>query len=1131
MGQLVSSDAPDVSGQVDYGFGADGPADEDEVVWNGGTDNGNGETQVQGQFGTLTIDANGNYTYQLDQAAYDELATGETEEDIFNYTLTDADGDGVESSLAINITGEAAPQRPNLAPEAENQSVSLDIGAVTTDLMLTLDVSGSMVIGTVGDTGKTRFDIAQEALVSTIQAYSEIGGTDVNLTLFSADATNLGWMTSENAIDYINNLEVYYQDSTYGTGVYYNGTNLGLAAGTDYKDAINETELTDFSGRNADQTIAYFLSDGEPNENDSAVGNDNTQTIRDWKDYIDTDVNELFVIGIGSNVSDQYLEHVQVQEGKDPLIVTDESQLEQTLTNTAQVSVSGDVSNSVSGGDGDISFDSITLYGTTYTADGGNGTTAFPSGGVPLDGQGTLMFDFTNGEYTYSAGATEFEEGLTQKQFSVSVSDEDGDSTSLDVNIDVTAPDMAASEPELEGELVTPPTITTTSETEMFNDDDSVTLRGGGSQSSHTYTLDGTATGFSLDIDDYSVNGGFLGWGDDDATIKLYKDGGQVGSTINLDNHGEGTLDYSGSVEFDTVFVERTDGRFDISDFSAEVTKEVITYEYGLDLSAALTDTDGSESLSGIIIDGLPSGVSVTGTNTSVTDNNDGTYTVALDTNGEPMGDVTLISDSQLSQAEQEAITISVTATESSNGAENTITAQLVDGIVEGAMYSTSSGLTGTTDENGAFEYREGDSITFMVGDVVIGTATNEDLADGKVFLQEFANVSLSDLNDEYVENMAVFLQSLDSDGNANTGITITPEMHAKFAGVSLDLRTVAEADLSAAIEEVGQVSVTEDEAMAHVREMLEIHAGVTDFDERIDDSLQTATLATGTVDGVRYETSSGLSGDVTDGLFEYRDGDTIDLFIGDQSVASFSAENIAENGMISFDDAGFTVTQDELEALLSPDDGEEATDEESEATDNEDALEEEDGTEEQSADDEGSADEEQTDDEEAPSDVDDTSQPSEDADDASNNDDESAEDQVGEDDQVEEVDASDDSQDDLAPGIIPEEDEEPLFFADSDSNDDSSAEESTDENNDQADQDESEQSAETDESDESSDESSEALAANDILSDGDDEIFKDEDGEKANGKPAAPGNSEQAHVNAPGQQEYLDTSINAVDQ
>ncbi|NAW32842.1 DUF5801 repeats-in-toxin domain-containing protein, partial [Halomonas alimentaria] len=710
MGQLVSSDAPDVSGQVDYGFGADGPAEDDAVVWNGGTDNGNGETLIQGQFGVLTVDADGNYTYQLDQSAYDELAAGETEVDTFTYTVTDADGDSVESSLDINITGEAAPQKPNLVPESEDESVELEVGDVATDLVLTLDVSGSMDED-VGGTGKTRFEIAKESLISTIESYQQMGDTNVNLTLFGSNAINVGWKSASDAVDYIESLELHWRDYGYNDGVYASGSDVGVyVGGTDYKDAIDETEGVDFAGRDVDQTVGYFLSDGEPNENEWAVNSDNGQTIQDWKNFIDANVDELHVIGIGSDVSDEYLEHVQVQEGKDPLIVTDESQLEQTLTNTAQVSVSGDVSDNVSGGDGAISFDSITAYGTTYTVDGSNGTTAFPSDGIPLDGQGTLMFDFSTGEYTYSAGATEFEEGLTQKQFSVTASDEDGDSTSFDVNIDVTAPDMAASEPQLEGELVMPPTVTTTSETETFNEDGSVFLRGGGSNSSHAYNLDGTATGFSLEVSDYQ-------WWRDDGTIKLYKDGGQVGSTINMDyidlaygtGWGYGELSYSGGDEFDTVVVERTDGRFDISDFSAEVTKEVTTYEYGLNLSASLTDTDGSETLSDITIDGLPSGALVTGT--GVTGNSDGSYTVALDTNGEAAGDVRLVSSSELNQSQQEAITLSVTSTESNGGDTNTVTGTL-DAVVVGT--SSDDSLTGT-DGN----------------DTLYGGAGNDDLYGG----------------------------------------------------------------------------------------------------------------------------------------------------------------------------------------------------------------------------------------------------------------------------------------------------------------------------------------------------------------------------------------------------------------
>ncbi|NOG31803.1 hypothetical protein HLB35_08535 [Halomonas sp. TBZ9] len=244
----------------------------------------------------------------------------------------------------------------------------------------------------------------------------------------------------------------------------------------------------------------------------------------------------------------------------------------------------------------------------------------------------------------------------------------------------------------------------------------------------------------------------------------------------------------------------------------------------------------------------------------------------------------------------------------------------LVDGIVEGAVYTTTSGVTGTTDAKGAFSYREGDSVTFMVGDVVIGSATPEDLAAGQVFLQDLADVERTDLNDEYVENMAVFLQSLDADGNAENGITITPEMHAQFAEANLDLRSASEAELKAAIETAGHTYVTEAEAMEHVREMLELHAGISEFDERVaDNDLLTATLAKGTLEGLSYVASSGLQGEMVDGVFEYGDGDTIELFVGEQLVASFSADRVGDDGVISFDEAGFTVSHEELDALLSP--------------------------------------------------------------------------------------------------------------------------------------------------------------------------------------------------------------------
>ena len=918
MGQLVSSDAPEVEGQVDFGFGADGPADENAVEWDG-INNG----VIQGNYGVLTVDDEGNYTYQLDQDAYDALSPGDNPVESFTYTVTDADGDGAESTLDININAVAAPQAPDLIPEGENETVGLEVGATTTNLLITLDVSGSMD-DNVSGAGKTRFEIAKESLVSTFEAYQAMGETEVNLTLFASSAENVGWMSVSEAIDYINGLEVHWNDSGFTDGVYSDGNRINIGSSTDYLDALNATETVDFTGHSADQTISYFLSDGDPNDNASAVNNDNDPAIQDWKEFIEGNdsgvqgnVDKLFVVGIGSNVLENYLDIVQVQEGESPLIVTNETQLVDTLTNTASASVSGDVSDNVSGGDGSISIDSITLYGTTYTVDGSNGTVEFPSEGVELDGQGTLIFDFNTGQYTYSVQPGEFSEGLTTKQFSVTVSDQDGDEASFDVNIEVTAVDPIASTPDLNGDIQL--------ETGAgLHDEDSTYLSGLplGVESVTYGPISGVVNSFSVEISAFN--------GQDQGKIELFN-GGQLVQTLAVSN---GLNSGTNLADFDTLKVSWISGNNDWGFYVEQVDISPAVLEYDLDISAALTDLDGSESLSDITVDGLPTGTSITGT--GVTANGDGTYTVALNASGEAENDVKLLSNRQLTDAELEGITISVTSTESSTGHQNTVTATLVDGIVAGVAYLTSSGLSGMTDENGSFEYCEGDSVTFLVGNVVVGTASAADVANGQVFLQDLANVDRSDLNDEYVENMAVFLQSLDTDGNAANGISISAATHAALSDANLNLQAASEAELKALIDQLGQSYVSEEEAMAHVREMLEQYAGITEFDDHVDDSIEIGTLATEPVTGLTYQTSSGIEGELDAGVFEYDAGDVVSIYADDQLVAEFDSSLIGSDDVITFDEAGFSLTWDELQALLADTTADEPETEETEADDSE---------------------------------------------------------------------------------------------------------------------------------------------------------------------------------------------------
>ena len=155
--------------------------------------------------------------------------------------------------------------------------------------------------------------------------------------------------------------------------------------------------------------------------------------------------------------------------------------------------------------------------------------------------------------------------------------------------------------------------------------------------------------------------------------------------------------------------------------------------------------------------------------------------------------------------------------------------ATVIDGIVSGLYYETAYGLSGYTDDDGSFAYRKGDTVTFKVGDVTVGSVSVDEIADGKVFLQDIADTSRTDLNDAYVENMAVFLQSLDSDGNPDNGIDLDTTVHMAFEDETIDLSALSDDDIVSVIEEAGYDVVDKESAMEHVENMLETYGALED--------------------------------------------------------------------------------------------------------------------------------------------------------------------------------------------------------------------------------------------------------------------------------------------------------------
>ena len=91
-------------------------------------------TQVTGTYGTLTIGADGSYTYAATQDAADVLDVGETATDVFVYPLSDGTAT-TTATLTITILG------ANDAPVAQN-----DTGTVNEDATLTVSNGGNAAI-------------------------------------------------------------------------------------------------------------------------------------------------------------------------------------------------------------------------------------------------------------------------------------------------------------------------------------------------------------------------------------------------------------------------------------------------------------------------------------------------------------------------------------------------------------------------------------------------------------------------------------------------------------------------------------------------------------------------------------------------------------------------------------------------------------------------------------------------------------------------------------------------------------------------------------------------------------------------------------------------------------------------
>lgn len=100
-----------------------------------------------------------------------------------------------------------------------------------------------------------------------------------------------------------------------------------------------------------------------------------------------------------------------------------------------------------------------------------------------------------------------------------------------------------------------------------------------------------------------------------------------------------------------------------------------------------------------------------------------------------------------------------------------------VDSPVSGLDYHGATTPAGQTDESGQFSYAEGESISFAIGELALGSAVGAEVV---------TPLSVTDgaesATDRRVTNKLILLQTLDADGDLNNGIQITDAIREKVS-------------------------------------------------------------------------------------------------------------------------------------------------------------------------------------------------------------------------------------------------------------------------------------------------------------------------------------------------------------
>jgi Mg-chelatase subunit ChlD len=452
----------------------------EDVVWSWDANTGvlTGTTETSGELvATVSVadiaSNNGSHSaqYTVTLLAPLEHDQGEQENILdlnFGFSVSDGVGQSQTETFTVKVEDDM--------PVASNSAKDIGAPVINTNLMIALDLSGSMKADS-GVNNLSRLELAQQSLENLINKYDDLGDVRVRIVTFGTTADKQGdvWVSASQAISYLNALNDSDADGW-----------------TNYDAALNVAQdaFDDAGSLSGAQNVSYFVSDGVPTASDGntdQLGNSSsnpggtqpdhgiqTNEENTWKAFLDSnDINSI-ALGMGPNVSEDALNPVAYNGSdfnhgdKDAVIVSDLNQLEEVLEGTLVITpVSGSILSAGDGFGADDGYVSevallITIEGeanpviVSFYFDGTQITNDYNGGGTLPDmsgsvikvemGSGSLLeLDLTNGQYQYqmtSVASSDYSEAIKY-----TLKDTDGDTTSATVTLNVEGSVIPTPEP------------------------------------------------------------------------------------------------------------------------------------------------------------------------------------------------------------------------------------------------------------------------------------------------------------------------------------------------------------------------------------------------------------------------------------------------------------------------------------------------------------------------------------------------------------------------------------------------------------------------------------------------------------------------------------------------------------